>query len=74
MANVEIHLAEGQILVHEQLQISGNPVLLGQIVVEDATSDDSLVTESSISGNPSIIYDGDVGSTLFAVTGWREVR
>lgn len=72
--NLEIHLAEGQILVHEQLQISGNPVLLGQIVVEDAASDDSLVTESRISGNPSIIYNGDVGTTLFAVRGWREVR
>jgi hypothetical protein len=72
--NLTIALAEGQMLVHEQLQISGNPVLLGQIVVEDADDEDDTVTESRISGNPMMIYNGDVGSAKFRVVGWREVR
>ena len=72
--NLTVSVAEGQMLVREQLQISGNPVILGQIIVEDASFDDNTVSENRISGNPQIIYNGDVGSSMFRVSGWREVR
>ena len=66
--------AEGQILVHEQISISGNPSLAGQLIVEDATSLDPTVTSNSISGNPTITYSGGLGTNLFSITGWREVK
>ena len=72
--NFTVHVAEGQILVHEQAEISGNIVLLGQLVIEDASNDDPLVDDTDISGNTTITYTGDVGNTLFHVNGWREVR
>lgn len=72
--NLQVEVAEGQMLVREQLQISGNPVLLGQIIVENASNDDTTVTENRISGNPVISYNGDVGTSLFHVSGWRDVR
>lgn len=68
---------EGSILIHEQLNISGNPNLTVNIVVEDATSADGLVTLNTVSGNPSITYDGGgVGGsvTAFAISAWREMR
>lgn len=66
--------AQGQILVHEQLMISGNPTLAGQIIVEDVPSVDPLVTNNTISGNPTITYNGTLGTAIFGVRGWREVR
>ena len=65
---------EGQVLVHEQIMISGNPTLAGQVIVENAASVSTLVTNNTISGNPTIVYNGLVGSNTFAVTAWREVR
>jgi hypothetical protein len=67
-------VAQGQMLVHEQVSISGNATLGGQLIVEDATSLDPLVDVNSISGNVTIDYNGTLGSNLFFVTGWREVR
>jgi hypothetical protein len=67
-------IAQGQILVHEQLSISGNATLGGQIIVEDAANTHSLVTTSSITGSVVIDYNGTLGTNLFFVTGWREVR
>lgn len=69
----EIH-APGQILVHEQARIAGNPEILGQILVENATSVDSLVTDSTVSGNVEITYNGNIASDTFGVSGWRDVR
>ena len=72
--NFNMPLAEGQILVHEQVRInSSSVVMLGQIVVEDAEDEDDLVTANSIQGL-LLTYTGDVGNTLFSVAGWREVR
>jgi hypothetical protein len=65
---------EGQILVREQLHLSGNPTLAGQIIVQNVTSVSSLVTSNEISGNPTIVYNGLVGSNTFAVVAWREVQ
>lgn len=72
--NLKMPLAEGQILVHEQAQINASAVvILGQLVIEDADDASSLVTASSVQG-ATITYTGDVGLTLFSITGWREVR
>ena len=66
---------EGMFLVHEQLFIAGNPDLNGQIIVENAPSVSNLVVTNSISGNPTITYNGLVGSGgVLNVTGWREMR
>ena len=68
---------EGAILVHEQLQISGNPTLSGQIVVEDAVNNSTLVTQSAISGNATFSYNGTLGgggAALLTLSAWREVR
>ena len=66
--------AQGQILVHEQLDISGHPELLGQILVEDAASVDNLATKNEISGHPTITYDGGLDTGVFSLIGWREGR
>jgi hypothetical protein len=65
---------EGQILVHEQLMISGNPTLAGQILVEDAATASTLVTNNTISGNPEIVYNGIAGSSVFTVSAWRRIQ
>lgn len=62
---------EGQMLVREQLHLSGNPTLAGQILIENAPSVSNLVTDNTISGNASVTYNGMAGSNTFAVTGWR---
>jgi len=66
--------AQGQMLVHEQISISGNTTLGGQLIVEDSPSEDPLVENNSITGNVTINYDGTLGTNLFFVTGWREIR
>jgi hypothetical protein len=65
---------EGRILVGEQMMISGNPILFGQIYVDNAASVSNMVIDTAISGNPAITYDGGLGEGGFIVTGWREVR
>lgn len=67
-------IAQGQLLVHEQISISGNATLGGQLIVEDAANNHSLVDNSSITGSVVIDYNGTLGTNLFFVTGWREVR
>jgi hypothetical protein len=66
--------AQGQVLVHEQIKFSGNPSIAGQVIVENATSVSTLVTENDLSGNVDIIYNGGLGTANYRVTGWREVR
>lgn len=65
---------EGQMLVREQLSITGNPTLAGQILVQNVPSVSNVVLTNGISGNPSITYNGIVGTNVFVVTGWREIR
>jgi hypothetical protein len=62
---------EGQILVREQIAISGNASIAGQILVEGAASASSLVTANTISGNATVIYSGVAGSGALMVSGWR---
>jgi hypothetical protein len=66
--------AHGRILVHEQIKFSGNPSLAGQVIVENAPSVSTLVTENELSGNVDIIYNGGLSTGSYDVTGWREVR
>lgn len=66
--------AQGQMLVHEQISLSGNVTLGGQLIVEDAPSVDPLVQTNRISGNVTINYNGGLGTNQFFVVGWREVR
>lgn len=67
-ADLDRTLVEGQSLVREQLSISGNPDLRGQIIVQDFTgcgdACSSLVSSNSITGNMSIIYDGSFGDLI----------
>jgi hypothetical protein len=66
-------LSQGQMLVHEQIAISGNAVIFGQIVVENATTTETPDV-SDIGGSVAITNTQDVGSSMFHVSGWREVR
>lgn len=67
-ADLDRTLVEGQSLVREQLLISGNPDLRGQIIVQDFTgcgdACSSVVTSNAITGNMSIIYDGSFGELI----------
>ena len=72
---------EGLMLVHEQLMISGNSTLSGQLIVEDAEDNSSLVHKNTISGNSLISYNGTIaagggggGVAVITVTAWREVK
>jgi cytoskeletal protein CcmA (bactofilin family) len=67
---------EGIVMVREQLHISGNPTLRGQIIVQDMQpGTSSLVTTNLIAGNPDIIYNGiTTGVAGVNVGAWREVR
>ena len=65
---------EGQMLVREQLDLAGNPDMAGQIIVENVPSVSTLVATNTISGNPSLTYNGITGANNFTVMGWREIR
>lgn len=73
--NLEVPYAmEGLILVREQIAIHGNPKISGQIVVQGAASNSSLVTANTISGNPTLTYNGVAGIVGFTVSAWRTVQ
>jgi hypothetical protein len=65
---------EGQMLVREQVLITGNPTLAGQLLVEGAASISTLVTANEIRGNPTLIYNGIAGVAGFRVSAWRQIR
>lgn len=73
-ANLHVPQAAGRMLVHEQLEITGNPDVSGQIFVENAASEDNLVTTNRITGNAKISYEGGLTDNQFIAKGWREVR
>ena len=66
--------ASGQMLVHEQVNLPGTATLGGQLLVENATSVDTLVTTNAITGNITLTYNGGLGTGTFSVRGWRDVR
>jgi cytoskeletal protein CcmA (bactofilin family) len=61
-------IVEGQIMVREQISIPGNPEFQGRVIVEDCgnvstcSGSSSAVTANSISGNPTITYNGTLGA------------
>lgn len=72
---------EGQILVREQIHISGNPEFQGRILIEDADDVFDDVTTNAIPGSPTFTYNGTLddldpvpGPTTYVnnVTGWIE--
>ncbi len=65
---------QGQMLVHEQVNLAGNPTLGGQLIVENAPRVSPLVTANTISGNVSISYNGGLGTGVYTRAGWRDVR
>jgi hypothetical protein len=67
--------AEARTLVHEQLSISGNASLAGELLIEDASAIGSLVLENKFFGGTIRITNNDsLTPRVFAVRGWREVR
>lgn len=81
IGNTEIELdglssleVDGKMLAHEQIEIGGTSNLHGQLIAEDATNNDNLVTFNHIHGNATITYDGGLGGEFFSVSGWRDVR
>ncbi len=66
--DVDVITVEGQSLVGEQLMVSGNPDIRGQIIVKNATSTATLVENNSISGNPTITYNGSFGGIPTTLT------
>lgn len=70
---------EGIMAAHEQLKITGNPQLNGLVFSENAENLSStvLVDEiSSVSGTPTITYNGQMGNNPFlgdlAIVSWME--
>lgn len=58
---------EGQIMVREQVSITGNPEFQGRVIVQNVTSTGGLTT-NSISGNPTITYNGTLGAISTTLT------
>ena len=53
---------DGQIMVREQIHISGNPEFQGRIMVANEPSLFDDVTKNSIPGSPTITYNGSLGN------------
>lgn len=72
------HSINGIIAAHEQININGNPTIVGNIVAEDTPSTSDFVTQSTISGEATITYDCQlnpgVGAWQVGVWIWRECR
>ena len=68
---------DGLIAAHEQVEVSGNPTLVGALVAEDACdSTGSPVTTSKVSGSMSIQYDGNLDvqlASLIRTSLWLEL-
>lgn len=66
-ADLEQTQVEGRSLVREQLNLSGNPELRGQIIVQDfrdCSPCASLVTNNFVGGRAAITYDGSFGDLI----------
>lgn len=69
---------EGYMLAHEQLMLSGNPILNGAIIAEDAVDNSGFVSENLLNGDSDTTYNGDLaslgGETETSIVCWYEVR
>lgn len=68
---MDTHGGETQILVREQLSLSGNGTYFGQILVQDVPSVSTLVTANSIVGTKVITYNGLSGALSWVISSWR---
>lgn len=68
---------EGLLAAHEQIEISGNPTIKGAVLAEDACdTPGSPVSQSSISGSMTVIYDGNLNvqlGSLIRTSLWLEI-
>jgi cytoskeletal protein CcmA (bactofilin family) len=73
-------VVEGQIFVKEQIQMSGTPNFEGRIIVQNEPSVFNEITTNSISGTPTITYQGLLPGYVipptvdytYNITGWME--
>ena len=75
--SVDAGYVEGAVLVHEQISIGGTATLAGQIIVEDAVNNSTLVSQNTISGNATFSFNGTFGAggtSVLTLSAWREVR
>lgn len=68
---LDVHGGETQILVREQLSLSGTGSYSGQILVQDVPSVSNLVTANSIVGTKVITYSGISSNPAFQISAWR---
>ncbi|MDH4064427.1 MAG: hypothetical protein OEW19_08500, partial [Acidobacteriota bacterium] len=64
---------EGRFLVREQIDLSGEATLVGQVIVQDVASLGPLVVSNTITGGVTLSYNGSVETVTYTVSGWREV-
>lgn len=65
---------DGRIFVREQIDLSGEPRLTGQLIVQSVPSLSALVTANLVAGGTTLSYDGLIETVAYTVTGWREVQ
>ncbi|HKY22290.1 MAG TPA: hypothetical protein VJM31_13840 [Vicinamibacterales bacterium] len=64
----------GLILIREQISMSGNVTVFGQLLMQDASNISNTVGTNDISGSVNITYTGAGGLSAFTILSWREVR
>ena len=75
--NMDTSSGGGQMLVHEQVKITRNLTHDGQVIVQNTTSVDDLVTANVLQGNGTITYSGRYGKRhlhregMARRSGWR---
>ena len=71
--NMQTVGAEAAMLVHEQFEMSGNGIISGQVMIEDAPSVSTLVDTTNISGNGTITSTATLSAlSTFDILSWRE--
>ena len=68
----------GVLAAHEQISISGDLTITGLLLAENASHLETLVTATSVSGNPNITYNGlptppGIWRLPIIVKAWKEV-
>lgn len=61
-------MVEGQVMVREQIKLSGNPEFQGRVIVQNVTSTSADVIENEVSGNPTMTYNGTLGTISTTTT------
>lgn len=55
----------GLLAAHEQIQLSGNPTVLGYVIAEDGGNTSATVTQDTITGNAMITYGCGLNPPLY---------